>query len=64
VNACIELHNIIFDEKMFYIEKILVDYLKNQNKCDYLWSYETDISYLKLLSKVISNMIKKKNLFY
>ncbi len=59
MNICIELHNIIFDEKMFYIEKVLVDYLKNQNKCDFLWSYETDISYLKLLSKVVFKIKKK-----
>jgi hypothetical protein len=62
VNISIELFYDIFDDKVFTLDNLIIEFVVKQNSCDLILSDDIDYSYLKLLSKIIGRYISTNNI--
>jgi hypothetical protein len=62
VNISIELFYDIFDEKVFSLDNLIIEFIVKQNSCDLILSDDIDYSYLRLLSKIIGRYILTNNI--
>jgi serine/threonine-protein kinase SMG1 len=62
-NYCIELFYDIFDDKIFSLNDLIIDYLTKQNRITQSnWSHDVDLSFVRLLSKLITFYIQTNNI--
>ena len=62
VNNALEIFYDIFDEKVFSLDNLITDCILKQNSCVNIWSNDVDLSYLKLLTKIINRYILTSNI--
>jgi PI-3-kinase-related kinase SMG-1 len=67
-NACIEIFYDIFDEKIFSLNALIIDYITKQNRVKqtsitgHNWSHDVDLSFVRILTKLITFYIQTNNL--
>lgn len=52
----------MFEEKIFKMDDLLIEYLIKQNSNEQIWSHDVDLAYLVLLSKIIGHYIATNNI--